>query len=65
MSGRENQTVENGEGLRIIGQEALELSGEYAKMITFLNQVLKDKGLIFGLSKTGEKYLLTIYEVSD
>lgn len=57
--------AEEQKGLRVIGQEVLELSGEYGKMITFLNQVLKDRGLIFGLSRSKDKLALTIYEADE
>ncbi len=57
--------VTDTDGLRVIGQEVLDITGEYGKMITFFNQVLKDKGLIFGLSKSDDKYAITIYEVTE
>ncbi|NLV92861.1 MAG: DUF4264 family protein [Firmicutes bacterium] len=61
----ENSKVQTNEQdqLRVIGHEVLDISGEYGKMITFFNQTLKDKGLIFGLSKSGDKFAITIYEV--
>jgi len=57
--------TEEQKGLRVIGQEVLELSGEYGRMITFLNQILKDRGLVFGLSKSGDKLSLTIYDTQE
>lgn len=31
-------------------------------LVTFLNRALKRRGLIFGIARQGEKFLLTIYE---
>ena len=31
-------------------------------LVTFLNRTLKRRGLIFGIARQGEGYLLTVYE---
>ncbi len=30
-------------------------------LVTFLNRTLKRRGLIFGIARQGEKFLLTVY----
>ncbi len=32
------------------------------QVVTFLNQVLKDEGLVFGLRQFGEDFELTVYD---
>lgn len=49
-------------GLRLLASETLRLKGDSHKLVTFLNQALKGRGLIFGLSKAGPDSLtLAIY----
>jgi len=31
-------------------------------LVTFLNRALKRRGLVFGVARQGEGYLLTVYE---
>lgn len=51
------------EGLQILASETLDLQGDAHRLVTFLNRALKDRGLIFGLSRTADRRLqLTIYE---
>ncbi len=47
----------------VLAQDNFELEGEYYRLVTFLNQTLKDRGLIFGLAKQEERLSLKIYEV--
>ncbi|AUW93680.1 MAG: hypothetical protein C7B44_03610 [Sulfobacillus thermosulfidooxidans] len=35
------------------------------QVVTFLNQVLKERGVIFGLRQLGEDNELTIYDITD
>jgi len=49
----------------IIGQESFKLEGDYHRLVTFLNQCLKDRNLIFGLSKKDSSLCLRIYEVTS
>ncbi|NLJ24774.1 MAG: DUF4264 family protein [Firmicutes bacterium] len=50
--------------LVVLGRTELELEGEYPRLVTFLNKTLKDKDLIFGISRGANGRLcLTIYEV--
>lgn len=51
-----------GDGLRLLASSAFALEGEAYKLITFLNQTLKDHGLIFGLSKDPHGFRLTVYQ---
>ncbi|HEX6971173.1 MAG TPA: DUF4264 family protein [Limnochordia bacterium] len=48
--------------LRLLASETFRLEGDAHKVVTFLNQALKGRGLTFGLSKAGPDMLtLTIY----
>lgn len=49
--------------IHLLGQETLQLEGDYHRLVTFLNQCLKDRDLIFGLTKRDESLVLRIYEV--
>lgn len=35
------------------------------QVVTFLNQTLKDQGLIFGLRQFGEEFELTVYDADE
>ncbi len=35
------------------------------QVVTFLNQILKERGVIFGLRQLGDDNELTIYDISD
>lgn len=50
------------EGLEVKSVIELEQNGELYKLVDFLNKNLKDKGVIFGLTKKDEKMMVTIYE---
>lgn len=47
----------------VIGEGTFALDGDVHLLVTFLNKMLKDRGLIFGLTRSGEEYRVTIYEV--
>ncbi len=50
-------------GLRALGRGEFDLQGEYSRLVTFLNQTLKSRDLIFGITRTSNGRLcLTIYE---
>lgn len=49
-------------GLQIKALKELEYNTELYQMIDFLNKSLKDKNLIFGIRKSGDKAVITIYE---
>lgn len=46
--------------LHLLGSETFQATELY-RVVTFLNQCLKQRGLIFGLSRDGEVYSLRIY----
>ena len=48
-------------GLPILAARTFRLEGEVYKLVTFLNQALKGRGLAFGMSKHPEGVQLTIY----
>lgn len=50
-----------------LGQATFTLEGEVVEMVTFLNKTLKDRGLIFGITRNeGEtRYTLTVYLVVE
>ena len=50
--------------ITVLAQDNFDLDGEYYRLITFLNQTLKDRGLIFGLTKQDERLSVRIYEVT-
>lgn len=52
------------QGLQVLARETFRLEGDVSRLITFLNQALKDEGFIFGLSLTPDgRYALTLYRV--
>lgn len=53
------------DGLHVLGSSAFDLDGDVHKLITFLNQTLKDKGYIFGLSKHPDGLNVTIYQTNE
>ncbi len=50
--------------VQLLAQDSFDLEGDYYKLVTFLNQSLKHKNLIFGLSRQDERLSLRIYEVN-
>lgn len=57
--------LQNREGMVCIASDTFDLSGDLPRLITFLNQSLKDHGFIFGLSKSGSRYSLAIYRTNE
>ncbi len=55
----------NEKEIRLIGQDSFAIDGDVHRLVTFLNQSLKDRDLIFGLSKQDERLCLRIYEVVE
>ena len=51
--------------LPLLGEMAFSDASDVARLVTFLNQTLKQHGFIFGLSKDGEGYRLAIYQDPD
>lgn len=49
----------------VLAQDMFSPEGDYHRLVTFLNQTLKDRGLMFGLSKQDDRLVLKIYEVSE
>jgi hypothetical protein len=47
----------------VVGEERFALQGDVHLLITFLNKMLKDRGLIFGLTRPDDQFKVTIYEV--
>lgn len=62
MSRSDSQTRE---GLVRIASDTFAISGDFHRLVTFLNQSLKDEGFIFGLSKAGSQYNLSIYRTDE
>lgn len=63
---RPEQSAGRGEsGLPVLGARTLRLEGEVHKLVTFLNQTLKDRGLVFGISKHPEGLRLTVYTTGE
>lgn len=55
-------TAKGADQLKVIGVSRFTLEGDVHKLVTFLNQTLKDKGFIFGLTKDPESFTLKIYQ---
>ena len=53
------------EGLKVLASGTFAVEGEAYKLITFLNQTLKDKGIIFGMSKRPDGLVVTVYQTRD
>ncbi|MGE5575693.1 MAG: DUF4264 family protein [Syntrophothermus sp.] len=53
--------------IEVLGTESFAVSGDAHLLVTFLNKILKDKNLIFGMTRSGEdgRITLTIYEVIE
>lgn len=53
--------------LQHIASETFQLSGDVHRLITFLNQSLKHKGFIFGLTRaeTGGEFGVSIYTTGE
>lgn len=49
------------DGLQVLASGAFELQGDVYKLVTFLNQTLKEKGFVFGMSKHPEGIQVTVY----
>lgn len=52
----------NEEGLKLKAVKEFNEGEELYNIVDFLNKALKDKNLIFGLRKNGDKNIITIYE---
>lgn len=50
------------EGMRIKALKEFGDKDELYQVVDFLNKALKDKDLIFGIKKQGDKQIITIYE---
>ncbi|TYP59853.1 YpmA family protein [Thermosediminibacter litoriperuensis] len=48
--------------LELLAKKEFNYHDELYQLVDFLNKSLKKKGFIFGLSKEGDKALITIYE---
>ena len=56
---------EEKDGLRLIARKTFQASDELIKVVDFLNKHLKDKKVIFGLTKDreGREMTINIYEL--
>lgn len=52
--------------IKFLASKQFAVSGDVHQIVTFLNRILKDDNLIFGLSTSAEGiYRLSIYRVQD
>ncbi len=52
--------------IELLGQATVAVSGETYRLVTFLNQTLKDENLIFGLTKASDgAATFTVYRLAD
>lgn len=49
-------------GLVVLASKRIAAHPELYKIIDLCNRTLRDKGIVFGLSKQGDEMLVTIYE---
>ncbi|MCR4430620.1 MAG: YpmA family protein [Tepidanaerobacteraceae bacterium] len=49
--------------LELIAKKELRYSDELYQLVDFLNKNLKNRGVIFGISKEGERAIVSIYEI--
>lgn len=49
--------------IEVVGEGTFAVEGDVHLLVTFLNKMLKDRGLIFGLSRSEGAAKVTIYEV--
>lgn len=52
-------------GLVRIASETFAVSGEVHRLVTFLNQSLKGEGFVFGLTKHGDQYGISVYKSDE
>lgn len=48
------ETAEGEARIELVGQASIAVSGEVHRLVTFLNQTLKDENLIFGLTRASD-----------
>lgn len=51
-------------GLRVLASGAFAIEGDVYKLVTFLNQTLKEKGFTFGMSKHPDGIQVTVYRTA-
>ena len=61
---KEPKIAADHEKLVVLGQRRFTAFTGY-QVVTFLNQVLKERGLIFGLRQIGDDFELTVYDGND
>lgn len=49
--------------IELIATQRVGVNGELYKVVDFLNKNLKDYQLMFGLTKKGDKMVISVYEV--
>ncbi|MDP4125509.1 MAG: YpmA family protein [Bacillota bacterium] len=49
--------------IELIATKQVGVNGELYKVVDFLNKNLKDHQLMFGLTKKGDKMIISVYEV--
>jgi hypothetical protein len=51
------------EGLTVLASRRISAHPELYKIVDLCNRTLRDRGVIFGLTKSGDQMTVTIYEV--
>lgn len=52
----------NHEHLPLLASDTFKLPDGAHQLVTFLNRTLKERGLIFGLRRRGDDFILSIYD---
>lgn len=64
MPGPAETTGVQGEArIDVLGEGSFAVEGDVHLLVTFLNKMLKDRGLIFGLTRARGEAKVTVYEV--
>ena len=62
--GEQHVNPSEGQGkIELISSLRLGVNGELYKVVDFLNKNLKDRRLMFGLTKKDDKMVISVYEV--
>ncbi|HBW36690.1 YpmA family protein [Desulfosporosinus sp. BICA1-9] len=62
--GEQQGNPSEGQGkIELISSLRLGVNGELYKVVDFLNKNLKDRRLMFGLTKKDDKMVISVYEV--
>lgn len=62
MVGETKEGANAAAGLTVLASQRIAAHPELYKLVDMCNRTLRDRGVLFGLSKKGDQMTLTIYE---